>query len=138
MERFIRKILGSQIIPKDFRESNDSILKYNFLFLEYLKIENDLIFEHVGMERSDCWHYVSIQWNFDLHFCMFEDDTKNTFGRRFFMEVIAVVIWTIWKQRNGCIFRNVVPSFTYWRFCFNDPLKLLIFRFSPPFKLDVF
>lgn len=60
MELFIPKILGSQMILKDFSESNDSILEYNFIFLEYLKIENDSIFEHVGMERSDCWHYVGI------------------------------------------------------------------------------
>jgi hypothetical protein len=48
---------------------------------------------------SDCWHYVGIQWNFDLDFFNMFEDAKNIFGRRFFMEIVAVVAWTIWKAQ---------------------------------------
>jgi hypothetical protein len=67
---------------------------------------------------------VGIQWNFDFDFFSMFEEAKNVFGRRFFMEIVAVVAWTIWKQRNDYIFRNVIPSFSSWRICFNDTLKL--------------
>jgi hypothetical protein len=42
---------------------------------------------------SDCWQYAGIQWNFDLDFFNMFQDTRNIFGRRFFMEIVAVVAW---------------------------------------------
>jgi hypothetical protein len=56
---------------------------------------------------------------------------RNYFGYRFFMEIIAIVAWEIWKQRNASIFRDSVSSFFSWRSCFNDTLKLQMFRFGP-------
>lgn len=43
--------------------------------------------------------------------------------------------WKLWlllfgPSRNDLIFRNLAPSFSSWRICFNDTLKLQRLRFS--------
>lgn len=85
----------------------------------------------------ECWQYVGIQWNLELDFFIMFEDAKNAFDRRFFMEIVVVVTWTIWKQRNDFIFRNLVPSFSSRRICFNDMLKLQMSRFSPALNFQV-
>jgi hypothetical protein len=80
---------------------------------------------------------VGIQWNLELDFFIMFEDAKNAFDRRFFMEIVVVVTWTIWKQRNDFIFRNLVPSFSSRRICFNDMLKLQMSRFSPALNFQV-
>jgi hypothetical protein len=40
---------------------------------------------------------------------------RGAFGHNFFMDVLAVVVWCIWKQRNDFIFRNTTPSFLFGR-----------------------
>lgn len=62
---------------------------------------------------------------------------KNAFGHEFFMERMALVAWGIWKQRNDLIFRNLAPSFSSWRSCFNDMLKLQMLRFSLILKFRI-
>ncbi|KAG2647186.1 hypothetical protein PVAP13_2KG565000 [Panicum virgatum] len=36
--------------------------------------------------------------------------------------------WEIWKQRNGYIFRNKIPSFQAWKTCFIDTIKWQLLR----------
>jgi hypothetical protein len=42
---------------------------------------------------------------------LMNEDAKNAFSKRFFLEIVVVVFWTICKQRNNFIFRNLAPSF---------------------------
>jgi hypothetical protein len=40
---------------------------------------------------------------------------KQEFSSAFFMEIFSIAAWEIWKQRNGKIFRGIVPSFASWK-----------------------
>lgn len=60
---------------------------------------------------SECWHYVGIHWNHGMDLFLMNEDAKNAFSKRFFLEIVVVVFWTICKQRNNFIFRNLAPSF---------------------------
>jgi hypothetical protein len=40
---------------------------------------------------------------------------RGAFGHNF-MDILAVVVWCIWKQRNDFIFRNMTPSFLSWNY----------------------
>lgn len=79
----------------------------------------------------ECWQYVGIQWNLELDFFLMFENAKSAFARRLFIKIVAFVTWTIWKQRNDFIFKNMVPSFSTWMICFNDTLELQMFGFSP-------
>jgi hypothetical protein len=37
---------------------------------------------------------------------------KSAFRYNFFMDILPVVVWSIWKERNDFIFRSIAP------FCF--------------------
>jgi hypothetical protein len=42
---------------------------------------------------SNCWYHAGVQWNSNLDFFSMFEDEKNIF-----IEIVAVVDWTIWKQ----------------------------------------
>lgn len=42
-----------------------------------------------------------------------------------------------WKQRNAAIFIDSFPSFTSWRFCFNDTLGLQMHRMNSNLSLSI-
>jgi hypothetical protein len=77
----------------------------------------DLLFDFPFSTR--CWNYVGIQWNHDLDFLMIEV-AKGAYGYNFFMDILSLVVWCIWKQLNDFIFKNKSPSFTSWQRCFSD------------------
>jgi hypothetical protein len=81
---------------------------------------------------SECWNYVGIQWNHDLDFFLMIE-AKGAFGHSFFMDILALVVWSIWKQRNDFIFRNKA-TFSSWQSCFNNMLKLQMLRFNASLK----
>jgi hypothetical protein len=52
---------------------------------------------------------VGLHWNRDLDFFSIIHEAKGAFGQSFFMEILALMLWWIWKQRNDFIFRNEAP-----------------------------
>jgi hypothetical protein len=62
---------------------------------------------------------------------------RGAFGHNFFMEILAMVVCCIWKQRNDFIFRNIAPSFLSWKGSFNDMLNLQMRRFNSVRRLRV-
>jgi hypothetical protein len=80
---------------------------------------------------------VGIQWNHDLDFFSMIEAAKGAFGLSFFMDILAPVVWCIWKQWNDLIFRNKAPTFSSWQCCFNDMLKLQTLRFNASLKSRV-
>jgi hypothetical protein len=55
---------------------------------------------------------------------------RCAFGHNFFIDILAVVVWCIWKQTNDSIFKNIAPCFLSWKGSFNDMLKLQMIRFN--------
>jgi hypothetical protein len=58
------------------------------------------------------------------------ESARGTFGHNFFMEIMGVVVWCVWKQRNDFIFRNIAPSILSWKGSFGDMLKVQMLRFN--------
>ncbi len=75
-----------------------------------------------------CWNFVGIQWQSNLGFMPMVIEAKRNFPHVFFIEVIAVALWNIWRRRNDFIFNNVQPSFNSWKSLFRDDFTLLLHR----------
>jgi hypothetical protein len=58
-----------------------------------------------------CWNYIDIHWNYSLDFFDMVTLAKELFRKTFFMEIIAISAWEIWKQINnvvGDLFSNAM------------------------------
>jgi hypothetical protein len=53
---------------------------------------------------------------------------KRNLGVPFFMEIIILMVWSIWKTRNDWIFNNIDPSVEVCRIRFISEFKLLLHR----------
>jgi hypothetical protein len=71
------------------------------------------------------WNYLQIDWTLapDMQGSLLI--AKLAFGKPFFMEVIMLGCWNIWKQRNGLIFRFERPSFAAWKRAFVHDISML-------------
>jgi hypothetical protein len=52
-------------------------------------------------------------------------EAKRDFKKPFFMEVVMMTCWHIWKQRNGMSFQFDRPSFADWNRSFIHDMSLL-------------
>jgi hypothetical protein len=86
---------------------------------------------------TECWNYVEIHWCHNLDFFPMIEAARGAFGHNLFMDILAVIVWCIWKQRNDFIFRNIATSFLSWKDSFNDMLKLQMLRFNSGQRLRV-
>jgi hypothetical protein len=57
-----------------------------------------------------CWNHMGIHWDHSLDFSMIISAMEH-FGNKFFMQIMVVSPWEIWKQRNVVIFREYIPFF---------------------------
>jgi hypothetical protein len=53
---------------------------------------------------------------------------KKDFKKSFFMEVMILACWHIWKVQNGKIFRHERPTFAKWKCNFIHDISLLQHR----------
>ena len=81
-----------------------------------------------------CWQHLGITWNPDLEFFQMVVLARIQFNQRGFLEVFFIATWHIWKQRNGKIFRNELPSFSSWRALFKAEVLLHLCRMKDPLK----
>jgi hypothetical protein len=85
-----------------------------------------LFFECNFSERV--WNYLQINWTHGQEVQMILSATKLSFGKPFFMEVLILSCWSIWKQRNGQIFQGERPTFSGWKRNFLRDVPLLEYR----------
>ncbi|PNT60932.1 hypothetical protein BRADI_5g08333v3, partial [Brachypodium distachyon] len=78
------------------------------------------------------WNYLHIQWFAGVDLKQIISDTQRSFGHPFFVEVVAISCWHIWKERNRCVFEGIRPSFRSWRRDFIEDISLLQHKFKPP------
>jgi hypothetical protein len=50
---------------------------------------------------------------------------KFSFNKLFFMGVVILASWNMWKQRNGKIFQGERPTFAGWKKNFMHDVSLL-------------
>ena len=56
-----------------------------------------------------CWASIGLMVGLDDPFTTFEN-LKLLLGVPFFMDIIIIMSWCIWMQRNDFIFRGIQPS----------------------------
>jgi hypothetical protein len=74
------------------------------------------------------WNYLQIDWSSGMDIQGVVSAARRNFNKPFFMEVLIVACWHIWKQRNGRIFQHERPTFARWRAGFLHDISLLQYR----------
>jgi hypothetical protein len=75
-----------------------------------------------------CWNAVNIQWTHNLPISDMILLARETFQGPCFLEVVACVLWNIWKVRNDFIFQAIPASFNRWRVGFQSDLLVHQYR----------
>jgi len=77
---------------------------------------------------EQCWGIINIQINFNLDPFQQIVSFRDQLAVPFFMEIITLMAWTIWKARNDLIFRAVNPTIQLASINFKDEWRLLLLR----------
>lgn len=75
-----------------------------------------------------CWGLIDIQSNQLADPLQTLQSFKDQLQVPFFMEIIIIMAWTIWRSRNDLIFRQINPSLQLALQNFKDVLNLLLLR----------
>ncbi|PNT71566.1 hypothetical protein BRADI_2g31535v3 [Brachypodium distachyon] len=85
-----------------------------------------------GCNLSACiWRFLQVDWDDGPSMDVIVRRAASSFGKPFFLEVVLVACWHIWKIRNGLIFNHVRPTFDAWRAAFTHDMSLLVHRIRP-------
>jgi hypothetical protein len=83
------------------------------------------------------WNYLQIAWASGDDVQAIVQAAKASFGKPFFMEVVATACRQIWLLRNAKIFRHERPTFAKWKSNFVHNIFLLRYRIKAKY-LDGF
>jgi len=86
-----------------------------------------------------CWGSVQVQIDLTLDHYQNLQSFRDQLRVPFFMEIIILMAWAIWKARNDLIFRQINPSLQSCTQFFKSEMKLLLLRakrsYSPAIDL---
>ena len=110
------------------RRKNMALQDFNCVLCN-AAVEESLL--HLFLEcpfATQCWGLINIQTN--QHSDPFQNlqSFRDQLRVPFFMEVIILMAWTIWRSRNYLIFRQVNPSILLALQNFKVELQLLLLR----------
>jgi|UPI0001A886A1 hypothetical protein len=74
------------------------------------------------------WGYINIQIGQTLQPFQIMQSFKDQIRVPFFMKIIILMAWAIWKARNDLIFRGVNPSVHRTTSYFKEEMNLLLLR----------
>jgi hypothetical protein len=79
---------------------------------------------------SACWRYICPGWNIPQSSSHLEciEQLKQMIQKPFFMEIVILAVWAIWKTRNAYIFQHVTPSLYRTKTLFKEEFKWIKFR----------
>lgn len=84
-----------------------------------------------------CWIWINLQPDPSIDPFQNLQSFKNQLQAPFFMEIIILMCWVIWKARNDAIFRQSAPNIQNLKMDFRVELQLLMLRakrsYSPRF-----
>jgi len=75
-----------------------------------------------------CWNLVNIQIDQDLNPFQLLHSFREQLAVPFFMEIIILLSWTIWKLRNDFIYRGVNPTIQATNLNFKEEWRLLLLK----------
>ena len=110
------------------RRKNMDLQDYNCILCNG-STEDSLLHLFLGCPfATQCWAWLNIQVDHN------SDPFQNLLGFKeqlrvpFFMEVIILMCWTIWKARNDKIFRQIDQNLQISKQNFRDEFQLLLLR----------
>lgn len=75
-----------------------------------------------------CWVWLNVQVDQNLDPFQTLQSFKDQLSVPFFMEIITLMCWTIWKARNDLIFRQINPMMESAKADFRKEFGLLLLR----------
>jgi hypothetical protein len=75
-----------------------------------------------------CWGWLNIQIDTSLDPFQALQSFRDQLNVPFFMEIIILMCWTIWKSRNDLIFRQINPCLNKAKADFREEFDLLLLR----------
>lgn len=75
-----------------------------------------------------CWAWINIQVDTSLDPFQNLQNFKDQLQVPFFMEIVIIMCWIIWKARNDWIFRQVIPNLQASKVFFREELHMLSLR----------
>jgi hypothetical protein len=75
-----------------------------------------------------CWSVISVQVDQNIDPFQNLQSFKDQLQVPFFMEIIILMCWMIWKARNDLIFRQIAPNIQMSKQSFKDEFSLLLLR----------
>jgi hypothetical protein len=92
-------------------------------------IEESLTHLMLGCQFArQCWAIVNVEVDLDLDPFKILESFKEQLGVHFFMEVIILMSWSIWRSRNDFIFRQIQPSIVSIKANFREEFGWLLLR----------
>jgi len=77
---------------------------------------------------TQCWAWINVQVPNDLEAFQVLQSFRNQLSVSFFMEIIILMCWVIWKARNDLIFRKINPLILNSKEDFRREIGLLKYR----------
>jgi hypothetical protein len=78
---------------------------------------------------SRCWEALNIQWNEQLGLLPRLTQARANSNLPFFVDLVMIASWEIWKMGNGKIFHGKNPNFNTWLANFKNQCNLELLRF---------
>ena len=76
----------------------------------------------------DCWALIGLSVTSSPDMVQKFENLRNQIGKRFFMEIIIIMCWSIWTIRNDAVFREI-PACSLWCLeIFRSTFKQLLWR----------
>jgi len=97
----------------------------------YIEESLEHLFIHCPFAQS-CWAAIGVQIGFELFATL--ERLKLHLGVPFFMEIIILMSWCIWMQRNDFIFKGIQPSQVSCLQHFKKEFILVILRAKTKYK----
>lgn len=75
-----------------------------------------------------CWSWLNLQVNPTLDPFQIVESFRDQLRVPFFLEIIILMCWAIWKTRNDLIFRHIGPNLERTKVFFKEELQWLSMR----------
>jgi hypothetical protein len=101
------------LLIMDWRSTRELLRRKNITLQDYNCIlfngttEETLFHLFLDCPFSTCWAWLQIQIDSSLEPFQIIESFRDQLQVPFFMEVIILMCWTIWRARNGMIFRKM-------------------------------
>jgi len=84
---------------------------------------------------NQCWNWINVQIDHQLDPFQIIQSLKAQLQVPFFMEIIIIMCWVIWKARNDWIFRQMAPSLAFSKNAFREEMHWLSMRIKRDYSV---